>query len=226
MVGNFDVKAVESLLETYLGGLPSRRRVETWRDVTPEFPEGITSLSYARNSEEQSRVNIFMKGGFKWDLKERLYLSMMTEILNIKLRESMREDQGGVYGVNVSGSTSRYPKSRYSLDFVWGCSPENVNDLVVTVFEEAKKLKTAGPTESDLKKVKEIFIRNRETAMKENQYWLQILMNTYRQGDKLMTLEDYKKLVNSVKTRDIRRVTQQYFNDRNYVLGELMPAKE
>jgi zinc protease len=225
MVGNFKVDSVTHLLETYLGGLPSKRRVETWRDVTPVFPTGITNLDFARNSEEQSRVNIFMKGPIKWNLKERVYFSMFTDILNIKLRESMREEQGGVYGVNASKSVSQYPRPRYSLDFVWGCSPENVDKLTATVFEQARKIKADGPTEIDLNKVKETLIRERETAMKENTYWQHVLLNTYRQGDKLMTFEDYKKLIHSVKAKDIRRVARKYFNEANYVVGELMPAK-
>jgi len=224
MVGNFDVNAITSLLETYLGSLPSKRRVETWRDVTPIFPEGITEFDFARNSEEQSRVNISMKGQFKWDIKERLHFGIFTDILNIKLRESMREEQGGVYGVNVSYSMSQFPRPRYSLDFVWGCSPDNVEQLIVTVFDEAKKIKAYGPTDVDLNKVKETLIRERETAMKENSFWLQVLLNTYRQGDKLMTIEEYTKLIQSVKPRDIRRIARLYFNERNYVIGKLMPA--
>ena len=224
MVGNFDINSVIPLLETYLGGLPSKQRVETWRDVTPHFPGGITNLDFARNSEEQSSVNISMKGSFKWDIKERICFSIFTSILDIKLRESMREEQGGVYGVNAEGSVSLHPKPRYSLDFAWGCSPDNVDQLVATVFAEAKKIKNSGPTETDLNKVKEIFIREREISMKENSFWQQVLLNTYRQGDKLMTFEEYRKLVNSVKTKDIRRVARQYFNEMNYVVGKLMPA--
>ncbi|MDR1172766.1 MAG: insulinase family protein [Bacteroidales bacterium] len=225
MVGNFNVDEVTPLLETYLGGLPSKRRVETWRDVTPVFPAGITRFDFARNSEDQSRVNIFMKGPFKWNLKERVYFSMFTDILNIKLRESMREEQGGVYGVNASNNVSQYPKPRYSLDFVWGCSPENAEKLTATVFDEVRKIKADGPTDVDLDKVKETLIRERETAMKENSYWQAALLNTYRQGDKLTTFEDYKKLINSVKAKDIRRIARQYFNEANYAVGKLMPAK-
>jgi zinc protease len=225
MVGNFDVKTVTPLLETYLGGLPSKRRVETWRDVTPKFPEGINEFSFARNSEEQSRVNIAIKGAFRWEVKERLCFGMFAEILNIKLRESMREEQGGVYGVRASGSMSRYPKARYSLDFVWGCSPDNVEQLMVTAFEEARKIKAQGPTAVDLNKVKETLIRERETNMKENSFWQQVLLNTYRQGDKLMTLEEYKKLIQSIRPRDIQIIAQLYFNERNYVAGKLMPEK-
>ncbi len=41
MVGNFKTDEVIPLLEKYIGGLPSTKRKETGRDVTPDFPEGI-----------------------------------------------------------------------------------------------------------------------------------------------------------------------------------------
>jgi len=138
----------------------------------------------------------------------------------------MREEQGGVYDIHVSGNASLHPTPRYTLEFSWGCSPENVEKLVATVFEEVKKIKTNGATETDLKKVKETLIRERETAMKDNLFWQQVLLNTYRQGDKLMSLEEYVKMVNAVKTNDIRRVARQYFNETNYTLGKLMPMNE
>jgi zinc protease len=224
MAGSFKEDSVVRLLERYLGGLPSKRRIETWRDVTPGFPQGVNEFGFARNSEQQSRVNVSMSGKFKWNLKERLHFAMFTDVLAIKLRESMREEQGGVYGVRVSGSTRLYPKPMFSLDFSWGCSPDNVEPLTVTVFEEARKIKADGPTDSDLNKVKETMIRSRETALKENSYWLQALLNRYRQGDEPMGLDAYRKLVKSVKAKDIRRVARLYFTDRNYVAGKLMPA--
>ena len=226
MTGNFDVNSITPLLEIYIGGLPSKQRVEKWRDVLPIFPEGPNEFEFARNSEEQCRVNIAMRGAFRWDVKERLHFGMFTDILNIRLRESMREEQGGAYGVNASCSMSLNPRPRYSLDFVWECSPDNVEQLIVTVFEEAGKIKANGPTDADLNKMKETLIRKRETAMKENSYWQQVLLNIYRQGDKLMTPDEYTKLIHSVKPGDIRRVARLYFDERNYVIGKLMPALE
>ena len=41
MVGNFKVDEVIPLLEKYIGGLPSIKRKETWKDVTPGFPKRI-----------------------------------------------------------------------------------------------------------------------------------------------------------------------------------------
>ena len=112
------------------------------------------------------------------------------------------------------------------MDFVWGCSPENVDKLVATLFDEIKKLKADGPTESDLTKVKETLIRERETVMKDNNYWQQILENSYRRGDKILTIDEYRKMIKSVKSKDIRKVARIYLNEENYVQGELMPLAQ
>jgi len=112
------------------------------------------------------------------------------------------------------------------LNVVWACSPENVEQLMVTLFEEVKKIKSYGPTDTDLNKVKEMLIRERETAMKENSYWRQMLLNTYMLGDKLITFDEYKKMINSIKPKDIRRAARTYFNEKNYVAGKLMPVKK
>ncbi|HOF20792.1 MAG TPA: insulinase family protein, partial [Bacteroidales bacterium] len=109
MVGNFDVNEVLPLLEKYIGGLPSVNGKEKWRDMTPGFPEGLVEIEVAENSEPQSLVAMVWKGDFKWKPVERMGFSMLMEILSIKCRESMREDQGGVYGVSVSGTVSKNP---------------------------------------------------------------------------------------------------------------------
>jgi predicted Zn-dependent peptidase len=78
---------------------------------------------------------------------------------------------------------------------------------------------------TDLDKVKETLIRERETMMKENAYWLNVLQNMYRQKDKLMTLEEYRKIIRSVNRKDIRNVARKYINENNYVIGKLLPKQ-
>jgi zinc protease len=226
MVGNFELKTLIPLLEKYLGGLPSKQRMETWRDVSPEFPQGIVRFNDPRNSEPQSRVNIFMKGDFTWKYKERLQFSILRDILNIKLRESMREDQGGVYGVQLYAFAAPYPKPRYSVTVQWGCAPENADKLESAVFAEIDKIKTSGPQAVDLNKVKEIMIRERETGMKENSWWQNALLNVYRQNDKLTSLEEFKKAVQAVTAKNIKTIAGKYLNSTNYVTGRLMPAEQ
>ena len=174
MAGNFKVDEVIPVLEKYIGGLPSIKRKETWKDVTPGFPKGLITVDIPKNSEPQSSVAMVWQGDFKWNYKDRQGFNMLMNILEIKCRESMREDQGGVYGVSINGSTSKFPRTEYTIQSTWGCKPENIAKLSETVLDEMEKIKKDGPAEIDLNKVKETMIRERETRMKENNFWLSV----------------------------------------------------
>lgn len=224
MIGNFKVEEVIPLLEKYIGGLPSIKRKETWKDVTPGFPKGLVVVDVPKNSEPQSTVAMIWKGDFKWKDKDRQGFAMLMNILAIKCRESMREDQGGVYGVSVTGSTSKLPKPKYSIQSTWGCNPENITKLSQTVLSEMGKIRKDGPTEIDLNKVKETLIRERETRLKENGYWLSALQNHFLYGDNLLSLEDYKTFVNSFSGDDIKAIANKYLNTVSYVQVALTPA--
>jgi zinc protease len=226
MVGNFKVEDVIPLLEKYIGGLPSIGRKEIWKDVTPGFPKGLKVVEVPKNSEPQSQVAMIWKGDFKWNDKDRQTFAMLMNILAIKCRESMREDQGGVYGVSVSGSASKYPKPKYTIQSMWGCSPDNITKLSQTVLTEMGKIRKDGPTETDLNKVKETLIRDRETKVKENGFWLSLLQNHFLQDDKLISLDEYKAIINSVTQSDIKTTAGKYLNTGSYVQVALTPASK
>jgi zinc protease len=224
MVGNFKVDEVIPLLEKYIGGLPSIKRKETWKDETPGFPKGLVVVEVPKNSEPQSTVAMVWKGDFKWNEEDRQGFSMLMNILAIKCRESMREDQGGVYGVSISGSATKLPKPQFSVSASWGCNPENITKLTQTVLDEMGKIKKDGPTEIDLNKVKETLIRERETRIKENGFWLNTLQNHFFNGDILLSLEDFKTLINSYSGSAIQVLANKYLDTKNYVQVALTPA--
>ena len=224
MVGNFKVQEVMPLLEKYIGGLPSTGRKETWKDVTPGFPEGKVVVDVPKNSEPQSLVAMVWKGDFKWKDKPRQEFTMLMNILSIKLRESMREEQGGTYGVSFNGSPSKFPKPKYTITSSWGCNPDSIAKLSQIVFNEMTKIKKEGPTVEDLNKVKETMIRERETRLKENNFWISSLQNHYLNDDRLMTIDEYKTFVNSFTGKDIKKVAGKYLDTENYVKVALTPA--
>ncbi|TFG42509.1 MAG: insulinase family protein, partial [Bacteroidia bacterium] len=159
MVGNFKTDEIIPLLEKYIGGLPSTGRKETWKNVSPEFPEGKVVVDVPKNSEPQSLVAMVWNGDFKWKEKNRQGFTMLMNILSIKLRESMREEQSGVYGISFSGSPVKYPEPEYTITSTWGCNPDSITKLSQTVLDEIAKIKKNGPAVEDLNKVKETLIR-------------------------------------------------------------------
>jgi zinc protease len=224
MVGNFKVEEVIPILEKYIGGLPSIKRKETWKDVTPGFPKGLVVVDVPKNSEPQSSVAMVWKGDFKWNDKDRQGFTMLMNILSIKCRESMREDQGGVYGVSINGSTSKLPKPKFSITTQWGCDPDNIKKLSQTVLDEMAKIKKDGPEIIDLNKVKETLIRERETRLKENSFWLNALQNHYLYDDRLLSIEDFRTFINSFSGDDIKAIANMYLNTDSYVEVALTPA--
>ncbi len=226
MVGNFSIDEVMPLLVKYIGGLPSTGRKETWRDVTPGFPEGRVEVDVPRNSEQQSMVAMVWNGDFRWKDSERQSFGMLMDLMSIKLREAMREDQSGVYGISFEGSPSKFPNPKYTVTSSWGCHPDSVSMLTETVLAEIEKIIKYGPSEEDLGKVKETLIRGRETAMKENSFWLSALQSHYMYGTVLRTLEEYKSFVSSFTPKDIRKMAKRYLDTRNYVRVALLPAPQ
>jgi len=226
MVGNFSIDEVMPLLVKYIGGLPSTGRKETWRDVTPGFPEGRVEVDVPRNSEQQSMVAMVWNGDFKWKDSERQGFGMLMDLMSIKLREAMREDQSGVYGISFEGSPSKFPNPKYTVTSSWGCHPDSVSMLTETVLAEIEKIIKYGPSEEDLGKVKETLIRGRETAMKENSFWLSALQRHYMYGTVLRSRAEYRSFISSFTPKDIRKMAKRYLDTRNYVRVALLPAPQ
>ena len=68
-------------------------------------------------------------------------------------------------------------------------------------------------------------IRERETQVKENGFWLSYLQNHYIFGNKILTLDEYKSFVNSFTTKKIKTIANKYLNTGNYVQVSLTPKE-
>lgn len=226
LVGNFDPNEMVSLAESYLGGLPTSGRTENWRDVEPDFPKAKTEFTVKQGIADKGMVGIAMGGKFKWAPKERMSFNMMKRILSIKLRERVREDEGGTYGVSVRGQTAQYPDPEYSMLVFFGCSPDRADELSSIVFEEMDKLRKEGPSEKDLNKAKQIFIRDRETRQQQNRFWLNQLENTHFNKDEMKTQEEFNVAVNKATVDDIKKAARRYLDMDNYVKAVLLPGEE
>lgn len=226
MVGNFKTDELLPILEKYIGGLPSIKRKEIWKDLSPEFPIGRVMVDVPKNSEPQSQVAMVWKDDFRWKADDRVGFTILMKILAIKCREAMREDQGGVYGVSINGSVSKFPESIYTITSTWGCKPENIDTLSQTILDEMKKIIKDGPTETDMNKVKETMVRERETQVKENSFWLSYLQNPYLYGIDMLSLDEYKDFVNTFPAKKVRAIAKKYLDTEEYVRVALTPKEK
>jgi zinc protease len=146
----------------------------------------------------------------------------MTGALQIRLRELIREELGGTYGVTVAGGYEKYPESTYSVRISFGSDPERVDELVGALFEEMEKFKADGPTAEELQAVKEQERRGRETNLRENRWWVAQLQFAEENGSDPRFLLD-QSLVETVTARSVQADARRYLKTDNYVQVTLFP---
>ncbi len=225
LVGNFDPEAIKPLITKYLGSIPNTGKPEKWLDVSPDFPKGITQATIHKGTEPQSSVAILMDEKYEWNTKNDLEMVMLMKVLGIRLRENMREDQGGVYGVRATQSTEKYPKEEVSVMISWGCDPQKADTLTQTVFDEMAALQTNGPSAVNLNKAKETLLRDYETNAEQNNYWLRKIKGSlYYQSD-LLTIEEINNIIHEISAEDIQRAANKYFNKDHYLKVVLLPEE-
>jgi zinc protease len=224
-VGAFDLGAIEPLVRTYLGNLPAGGRQETFRDVGVEPPRGVIVERVYRGLEEKSQVRILWNGPFEWSRANRYDLGSMTEALSIRLRESLREELGGTYGVSATSSPALYPKPRYDFGIAFGCSPDRVDELVTRVFAEIKRLKDDGVPDDLLAKIKESQRRERETDLEENGFWLSTLRFYDVHHEDPAQILDLETWIAQLDSDSIRDAARRYLDEGNYVEVALLPER-
>ncbi|MEJ7810556.1 MAG: insulinase family protein [Gemmatimonadaceae bacterium] len=222
-VGNFALDSIRPLIQTYLASLPSSGRKESWRDAGIRPPTGVVKRVVRKGTEPKAQTQIVFTGPFKWDRAERYAFSSMSAVLNIRLRDLLREGLGGVYGVNVGGSPSREPRQEYSFGVSFGSSPERMDELTKAVFAVIDSIKTNGPTPQDIEKVRESQRRREETGQKENGFWLSNLAFADQYGDDVHVLVDASQMRSTLTAELVKQAARKYLNAANYVQVTLLP---
>ena len=184
---------------------------------TTEFKQELITLL--------KKYDATFTGTFDWSYQNRYDFLSMIEVLRIKLREVLREDKGGVYGVQVSGSPSLYPRKEYNISIGFGCAPERVDELISATLQQVDSVKLKKPDDIYVDKVKEIQRREREVNLKQNQFWLSIFRQYYANGENPEEILQFPTLVDKLSSEAIHQAAKRYFDMKKMVTVVLNPEK-
>ena len=175
--------------------------------------------------EPQARVAIVFHGEMDADdRQDRVQLAAMTDVLSKMLREELREDRGGVYGVGVRPSVDR-DAGRYQVQVGFGADPARVDELVAAVFEQVEELKAGQAPPEHLASYKEQQRRGRETNLQENRYWLGVLTEAARRDEDAQDAIDEADLAAAVTPDDVAEQARQALDTDQYVRVTLLPVE-
>ncbi len=226
IVGSFDPAKVKPLLETYLGTLPSAAAAPAgFKDFGLRPVKGVVKKEVKKGNEPKSFINLVFSGEAPYSDSEQMKLQALIELMNIKLIETLREELGGIYGGGMNGSLTKTPVNSYSINVSLPCGPENVEKLITATFAEIEKVKSKGPEEADLNKVKETFEKDYLENMKQNDYWVARLQRSTEVGSDPADILTVNTRFKALTSKDLQDTAKKYFNMNNYFQALLYPEK-
>jgi zinc protease len=223
-VGAFTEADITPLLEKWVASLPSTgKKTSAAKDMGVRFPAAVVKEEVKKGREPMSQtlLSFFADPGF--DEFEMHRARAAASVLNIRLREILREELGGTYGVNV-GFTNTPPLKGYgTMAIQFGSSPDNVDKLVAASLKEIERLKTEGPSADDVSKVKELERRDLETNAKQNSYWLGSMQTVHLYGWDPAGIARRSERTERLTQENIKSMFQKYFPMERYTLVTLKP---
>jgi zinc protease len=226
-VGSFTLDSLKPLVEKYLGALPGTGRVERWRDIGDGPPTTVIETTVRKGTEPQARSAFLFTGPSVYSPQTRFDLLALTILGQMWVTDALREELGGTYSPSLYGNQEREPRMEYQVVVEFGSSPDNVDKLSKRLFAVIDSLKTYGPTEADLVKIKEQILRGRETSLKTNDFWTGNIANRDQAGEDIAgLLGPYDEMVKALTAKQMQDAAKKYFDLSRYVKVVLLPEKK
>lgn len=224
-VGNVDPEnaEIQKAVATYLGGLKSKKGGEKFTDQNIRKPKGKVNNYFERPMKINKASNyILYSGTMPFTVQNRTVMSAIGSILNIRYLESIREKEGGSYGVGVRGGLSNTPVNEASLMMQFDTDPEKQAKLMGIIHSEVNEILKKGPRADDLQKVKENLLKKYTEDVENNNWWQASVVRYYQ--DKIDLLKDYKASVEALTPELIQKTLKTLVDQGNVMEVVMKPA--
>ena len=190
-VGNIDPSdaKVQELICQWLGGLKTKKTHEEVIDHHVRVTPGMQKNYFTRKMETTTASNRIQYTSYDmpYSLANDLNMEMIGRILSTRYLESIREREGGSYGVATYGM-------------------EIIHEEVQTIIKD-------GPLATDLQKEKESMLKDYQEDLENNKYWRSALYLYYMYG--INNIRDYKPAVEAITAQTVQQTLKQLVSAGN-----------
>jgi len=225
-VGNIDEKKDLPLIRRYIGNITSSYRKENWVNHNIRPAKGVSKRVFERNMQvPKTTVYLGLNSKLDYNLENRMYVRVIADLLSKRYMETIREEEGGSYGVGVRPSSSKRPYEHASISINFDCNPEKQERLREIVFEEIEKLSKTACNQDDLDEVKKNYIKNRAEAEKKNNFWMSVIKLSLMNKEAIVSTEKYNEIVNAMDAKKIQKFAKKLFKSNDSVEVVMNPKE-
>ena len=217
-VGNINPKdpKVQELICLWLGGMKTKKcNSEEVIDhhITVTMGQQKNYFSRAMETTTASNRIQYTSYDIPFTMANDLNMEMIGRILSTRYLESIREREGGSYGVGTYGYVMGLPSPRAGLLMQFDTDPKKQERLMEIIHEEVQTIIANGPLANDLQKEKESMLKDFQEDLEKNTYWRQSLYMYYMYGHN--NIRDYKAAVEAITAETVQETLRKLVSAGN-----------
>lgn len=242
VVGDVDVKSIESKIRSMFGGIPMPTDPAK-RDYYPVSDNDTMIVAVDRDAEQPIILaTLHMKRDATPDslkgtedyLRGAYVDRLITTMLNDRLQEIKNQAHPPFLSANVSDGSFLVSRTKDAFALHFGCRQESISGSVYAAVGAVEQARQHGFTEQELSRAKSLLMKsaeklNAERDNRRNSYFVKRALNHFLDCEPLITddcrLSLYKKWDAQVSLADVNAEARSIISDRNQVLTVYAPDK-
>ena len=224
--GNVDPNNVKvsNAICTYLGGLKTTKVLEKFTDNNIRKPQGKVSNTFEKEMKTAKASNLVLyNGAMPYNIVNNTLVGAIGDILDIRYTESIREKEGGTYGVGVRAGISHQPIDNATLLMQFDTDPVKQAKLIGMIYDEVNEIVKNGPKTEDVQKVKQNLLKTYNENLRENGWWLNTVESYYH--NQINYVDNYKNAVEAITPQSIQSTLAKLANQGNIMEVVMKPTK-
>ena len=224
IVGNVDPETLKPMVEKYIGSIAKNKKARKINEANLiNFAKGdVERTVELEMATPKSTVFQVYSAYIPINTKTEVALSIANYVIDMIYTKTIREKEGGTYGVGVAMAGHRDPQKRALIQIQFDTNPEQAEKLCGIAKEQLELFIQNGPTAEELAMAVENLKKNIPESRISNGYWMSVLSNWDKHG--IDYDAEYEAAVNSVTAKDIQKLLKNILKQGNFIEFKSTPA--
>jgi zinc protease len=228
IVGDVTVDNAISVVGKTFAALPARPNAPNAREAERDvrFPRGrATTILRHEGRQDQALGLVFWPMRDYGDGKEARALRILESILQIRLTEVVREQEGGSYSPSTSWSPSTVYPNYGLIGATVEVKPEEVTRFTAKIEEIAKELADGKIDEDLFLRARTPLIADFEETTHNNPWWANWLETSSFNRNRLTIIRDGKRQYEQVTLDEVKLLARQYLDPSKAQIISVLPGE-
>lgn len=231
IAGDIDPDAAIAAVAQSFGALPQRNaefaeradvRILDFRDLSGD---DVTEYIHT-GAADQAVVGSIWHTRDDSDFREATGLSLLSQVVQLKTLETLREELAATYSPSVTESTSSNFPDFGTLSVSAVIDPAQADEVHDIIVRLAAELRDTPITEDLLLRARQPVLERMRLARENNGYWLGVATTAQSEADRLDRIRNQTEVLSSFTPQELQALAQEYLVPERRADTRVMPAPD